>query len=187
MNDPLEALGREYAMNMTQPTPLQVFLKLVKVMGEDNGCIFSFTPELQADAVRYIQEMQNAGTVFPDPASHESDSLDGIYWQIAAGEEDEVHKEYDEIPGFAGLNVTLGEIFNAAEEWHGILKIQRPLNSQAPVILVYSKNRTIEATIEISKEEMDFMFSDGKVKIYANAALIQGIIHIYNPVPDQPW
>jgi len=115
----LESLGSEYAMDMTPPTPLQVFMKLIQVMNEDNGCTFKFTPEQEKDAVRYIKEMQDAGTIFPDPASHEADSLDGIYWKIGAPMIHHKSLESSEIPGFTGLNVTLGEIFNGEVEEGG--------------------------------------------------------------------
>lgn len=187
----LESLGSEYAMDMTPPTPLSIFMKLIQVMNKDNGCIFKFTPEHQADAVRYIKEMQDSGIIFPDPDSAEAESLDGLYWKIGAPMIHHQALESSEIPGFTGLNVTLGEIFNGeveeVEEFHGIVKIQRPLNTLDCVVLIYNKGKDTLLQVEFSKEQINSLFNEGEFKIYMNVTIVNGVLNIISPAANQDW
>ena len=95
---------------MKQLNATNIFKKLVETIGYDNGGRFDFThPQWLAGTVAIVH-MQEAGIVFPDNEAC-FDDLDGIYWEIAAGEAMEKMEKYGLVPGYIELDRVLNEVF----------------------------------------------------------------------------
>ena len=97
---------------MKQLSPKKAFEALIATMESDNGCPFPYTPRQRAHGAALIQEMMNAGLDFPDDPDVFQD-INGVYWELAAGEEYEREAKYGGISGYRGLNDLLNQIFDA--------------------------------------------------------------------------
>ena len=98
-------------MTTKQLTPNAALVALIRTMEADNGCSFSCTIAQQRAGSAAIAVMQDiGGAVFPDDPEVFHD-IDGIYWELAAGEESEREAKYGRVPGYPALNKVLNDIF----------------------------------------------------------------------------
>lgn len=68
-----------------------------------------------------------------------------------------------------------------------IFKIQVPVFTTlaTPVALIYNEDRSIEVTVEVTDELLEFM--DGELKLFAEGRVEDGIFNIDSLAPWQDW
>jgi hypothetical protein len=91
---------------------LKVFNVLVKLMGYDNGVVFFPTFEYILSGRDAVARMRAAGVQWPQNVELESENPDSILWRIAAGEDSEMHEEFNQYDGFKELFHVLSLVFN---------------------------------------------------------------------------
>lgn len=98
---------------MNRPTtPAHVFAHLVVLMGHDNGCHFTNTPEDAEAALPHIEALMAAGYFLDDP-----EKLEDSFWEMAAGEDSEQKVYFSRAPeAHAALNAILNKIFDGPIE-----------------------------------------------------------------------
>lgn len=90
-----------------------IFQMLLEVMSQDNGFQFTATERQTKRAMDGIAMMRAFGVKFK---LSDANNLDGPFWVIAAGDEDEMKKRYGNVPGFQTLSKVLNEIFNISDQ-----------------------------------------------------------------------
>lgn len=91
------------------------FRNLRYAMEGDNGCSLPATAEQIAAGIAAVERMAVAGFKWPATEAEavaDLDNLDGIYWDIAAGEQTERQKTYSKFDGYFELDCTLNNIFD---------------------------------------------------------------------------
>lgn len=67
-----------------------------------------------------------------------------------------------------------------------IVKLQKPLAGDTSCVLAYDELRSFQRMIPITEQQKKQLFGN-KVKIYAEAVVIEGHLHIIEIVEDQLW
>jgi len=86
---------------------VEVFLALVQVMGDDNGCYFRTTPAQCEAALVPIDQLMSAGFFNDDP-----EDIDSSFWMAAAGEWTEALDYFaNESAAYTALSDILNDIY----------------------------------------------------------------------------
>lgn len=89
-----------------------VYLRLVEILAEDNGCTFKPTQEHYDRARPHVQTLLDAGYFQDDPYD-----LNGSFWRMAAGEELEAAAFFGTSPeAYWALSEILEDIFDGPIE-----------------------------------------------------------------------
>lgn len=70
-----------------------------------------------------------------------------------------------------------------------IVKVQRPLatNETTPHVLVYSRDRSIDALMPVTADDLKSLFGRDRMKVYVKAEMRGTILHLGERVAEQSW